>query len=44
MTVHLWSGLTLLALLLFRLGWGLMGSTTARFSDFLHPPRKVMAI
>lgn len=43
MTVHLWSGLTLLALLLFRLGWGLMGSTTARFSDFLHPPRKVIA-
>jgi cytochrome b len=43
MRVHLWSGLTLLALLLFRLGWGLMGSTTARFSDFLHPPRKVIA-
>ncbi|HEX4027208.1 MAG TPA: cytochrome b/b6 domain-containing protein [Rhizomicrobium sp.] len=43
MTVHLWSGLSLLALLLFRLGWGLMGSTTARFGDFLHPPRKVLA-
>jgi len=43
MTVHLWSGLSLLALLLFRLGWGLMGTTTARFSDFLHPPRKVLA-
>jgi len=43
MTVHLCSGLTLLALLLFRLGWGLMGSTTARFRDFLHPPRKVIA-
>ena len=43
MTVHLWSGLTLLALLLFRLGWGLLGSTTARFSDFLHPPRKIIA-
>jgi cytochrome b len=43
MRVHLWSGLTLLALLLFRLGWGLLGSTTARFSDFLHPPRKVLA-
>ena len=35
-------GLSILALLLFRLGWGLMGSTTARFSDFLHPPRKVL--
>ncbi len=43
MTVHLCSGLTLLALMLFRLGWGLLGSTTARFSDFLHPPRKIVA-
>jgi len=42
MTIHLASGLTLLALLLFRLGWGLFGSTTARFSDFLHPPRRVL--
>src|ERR1700759_3269916 len=41
MTIHLGSGLTLLALLLFRLVWGLFGSTTARFSDFLHPPRRV---
>ena len=43
MRVHLWSGLTLLALLLFRLGWGLIGSSTARFSDFLHPPRRVLS-
>jgi len=43
MRVHLWSGLTLLALLLFRVLWGLFGSTTARFVDFLHPPRKVVA-
>lgn len=42
MKVHLWSGLTLLALLLFRIAWGIVGSTTARFSDFLHPPRKVI--
>lgn len=42
MTVHLCSGLALLALLLFRIGWGLVGSTTARFSDFLHRPRTVM--
>lgn len=42
MKVHLWSGLTLLSLLLFRIGWGIVGSTTARFSDFLHPPRKVI--
>lgn len=42
MTVHLCSGLALLALLLFRIGWGLVGSTTARFSDFLHHPRAVI--
>lgn len=33
----------LLALLVFRIGWGLIGSTTARFRDFLHPPRTVLA-
>ena len=43
MRVHLWSGLTLLTLLLFRVLWGLFGSTTSRFVDFLHPPRKVVA-
>jgi cytochrome b len=43
MRVHLWSGLTLLALLLFRIGWGLVGSTTARFSDFLHRPRTIFS-
>jgi cytochrome b len=42
MTIHLCSGLALLVLLLFRVGWGLVGSTTARFSDFLHPPRAVI--
>jgi len=41
MTIHLWSGSALLALLLFRIGWGVVGSTTSRFRDFLHPPRKV---
>lgn len=43
MRVHLWSGLTLLALLIFRLVWGVIGSTTARFRNFLHPPRTVLA-
>ena len=43
MRVHLWSGLALLTLLLFRLVWGFIGSTTARFRDFLHPPRQVLA-
>jgi cytochrome b len=39
MRVHLWSGAALLALLLFRLLWGVVGSTTARFSNFVHSPR-----
>lgn len=42
MSVHMWSGVSLLALLLFRIGWGVFGSTTSRFSDFLHPPRRVI--
>ncbi len=42
MTIHLASGLTLLALLLFRVAWGLIGSTTARFSNFLHSPQRVL--
>ena len=41
MRVHLWSGLALLALLLFRIAWGFVGSTTARFADFVHGPRQV---
>jgi cytochrome b len=43
MKIHLWSGLTLLALLIFRIGWGFAGATTARFSNFLHAPQKVFA-
>jgi len=42
MTVHLWSGLALLSLLLFRLAWGFFGSTTARFSNFLHTPPRIL--
>jgi len=42
MTLHLWSGLILLTLLLFRIAWGIVGSTTARFSDFLHSPSTVI--
>ena len=35
MTLHLWSGSILLTLLLFRIAWGIVGSTTARFSEGL---------
>lgn len=35
---HVLSGYAILALLLFRLAWGLVGSDTARFARFLRPP------
>lgn len=41
MTYHLWSGYTILTLLLFRIAWGFVGSTHARFSDFLYGPRAI---
>ena len=36
---HMRSGYTILALLIFRLAWGLVGSDTARFSHFVRGPR-----
>lgn len=39
MQIHLISGDTMLALLLFRLAWGIFGSDTARFQRFLQSPR-----
>jgi cytochrome b len=42
MTVHMWSGYTILALVLFRVIWGLIGSTTARFSNFVRGPAAVI--
>lgn len=38
MTYHLWTGYTVLTLILFRLLWGIFGSRHARFSDFLTAP------
>ncbi len=43
MKLHLWSGLGLLTLLLFRVAWGFVGSTTARFADFVRGPRQALA-
>ncbi|MET3825017.1 cytochrome b [Sphingomonas sp. PvP055] len=40
---HRLSGLTILALLLFRLYWGLVGSPTARFARFVRGPHAVLA-
>jgi cytochrome b len=38
MELHFLSGYTILALLLFRLAWGFVGSDTARFTRFLASP------
>jgi cytochrome b len=43
MQIHQWSGMTLLTLVLFRLLWGVLGSTRARFADFVRGPRAVLA-
>ena len=39
--LHLYSGFAILSLLLFRILWGLVGSSTARFVNFVRGPRAV---
>jgi cytochrome b len=39
---HIWSGLAILTLLIFRLLWGFVGSSTARFSSFVRGPASVL--
>ena len=43
MQYHLWSGYAILTLVLFRLAWGFIGSSSARFADFTRGPRAVRA-
>ena len=43
MDIHLLSGLGVLGLVVFRLLWGLFGSSTARFAAFVRGPRAVIA-
>ena len=38
MKFHFWSGYGILTLLIFRIVWGFVGSTTARFSNFVKGP------
>lgn len=38
MTYHLWSGFTILGLLMFRLIWGFVGGRHARFAAFVRGP------
>jgi cytochrome b len=40
--LHLYLGYGVLSLLLFRIGWGVAGSSTARFSSFVRGPRAVV--
>ncbi len=44
MKLHFWSGYTILTLLLFRIAWGFVGSTTARFSHFVKGPARVVRL
>ncbi len=43
MDYHVWGGYTVLALVLFRLIWGFVGSETARFGDFVRGPGAALA-
>lgn len=43
LVVHRANGLALLTLLVWRVLWGVFGSSTARFANFVGGPRRVMA-
>jgi len=43
MDYHRYSGYALLGLLIFRILWGFLGSTTARFASFVRGPRAILA-
>jgi cytochrome b len=40
---HMWSGYAVMTLVLFRLLWGVFGSSTARFANFVRGPSAVLA-
>lgn len=41
--LHMYSGYAILSLIIFRVLWGVFGSSTARFSSFIRGPRAVLA-
>jgi cytochrome b len=43
MQIHMLSGYTILTLLLFRILWGFLGSTHARFASFVRGPAAVIS-
>ena len=42
MTIHMWSGYGIFALVLFRLAWGFVGGRQSRFVAFVRGPGKVL--
>lgn len=42
MQYHMWSGYSILALLVFRIVWGFIGAPTSRFSSFVRGPVTVL--
>jgi cytochrome b len=40
---HIWSGCAILTLLIFRVLWGFVGSSTARFSSFVRGPGAILS-
>jgi cytochrome b len=40
--LHRWSGYAVLAVLVFRIYWGFVGSSTARFAGFVKGPRETL--
>jgi cytochrome b len=41
LTFHLWGGIAVLTLIVFRLLWGIFGSSTARFANFVRGPARI---
>ena len=39
--LHIWSGIAVLSLLIFRILWGIVGSSTARYASFVRGPKAV---
>jgi len=40
--IHTWSGIGVITLVIFRLGWGIFGGRHARFTDFIKGPLSVL--